>query len=449
MKGFASLRLRLIILPVLVVVLGLSILAGLEIGAARDRIRTETQASMQVGRSLVENALARRRTYRLQDALLGLKDELPAVRHVRFAVGPVGVPAPDTETLEPSAPLWFVNLVAPRPAIERFRVVAAEFKTAGEVVMVANPEDEIREIWGDWRDLAVVLGIVTLGVTLVVIVVVTEGLKPLHQLANGLERLGEGDFDISLSPVEDIELRRVGHRFNRLVASLSRVTEDNRLLIDRLMSVQEAERKEIAHELHDEFGPSLFGIRAELSSIAALAKNGQTAEIETRLKSIGQLVEQIQRINSRMLERLRPLVLHEMGLSAALSRMVDAWADRYPAIKWKRRIARNVEIPEPLALALYRAVQECLTNVVRHAGASVVEVSLSRSAYEVRVCVKDNGVGLAEEARFGFGLLGMAERARALGGKLEVSRHRGGGTIVELTHPLNGAVWQGALEDVS
>src|SRR5204863_2801330 len=126
-RRFTSLRLRLIILPVLVVVAGLMILAVLEIGAARDRIRTETRASMQVGRTLIDNALVRRKTYRRDDALLGLKDELPAVRHIRFAVGPVGVEAPDAEALDRDVPHWFVSLVSPQQAIERFRVVAAEF----------------------------------------------------------------------------------------------------------------------------------------------------------------------------------------------------------------------------------------------------------------------------------------------------------------------------------
>jgi two-component system sensor histidine kinase UhpB len=439
MKGFASLRLRLIILPTLVVVGGLSILAFLQIGAARDRIRTETQASMEVGRTLIQNALSRRRAYIQEHALIGLKEELPDIRHVRFAVGPVGVAPPDIVD-QNVAPDWFAALVEPQPAVERFRVVAAGFKTAGEVVMVANPDDELREIWGDWRDLAIILLVASVGVILVVIVVVTEGLRPLNVLASGLERLGEGQFDVSITPLADVELRRVGNRFNRLAESLTRATQDNQLLIGRLMSLQEAERKEIAHELHDEFGPSLFGIRAELSSIAALAKAGppRSEEIEERLRSIGQLVEQIQRINSRMLERLRPLVLHEMGLSAALARMVDAWAERYPAIKWRRRIARHVDVPEPLALALYRAVQECLTNTVRHADARLVEVTLSQGLGIVRVAVRDDGRGFAPDARFGFGLLGMAERARALGGRLEVSRPKGGGALVELIHPLVG-----------
>jgi two-component system, NarL family, sensor histidine kinase UhpB len=443
MKGFTSLRLRLILLPILVVIAGSVVLAVLEIGAARDRIRVETRASMQVGRTLIENALARRHTYREQDALLGLADELPNVRHIRFAVGKIGVEPPDFTAQDHDVPGhdvpgWFEALVKPMPMTQRFRVAAAGYKTAGEVVMVANPDDELREIWDDWSELTSVLVAISISVAVVVAVVVTHGMRPLGALAEGLDRLGEGDLSVSLTPVEDIELRRLGARFNRLVESLRRVTEDNRLLIGRLMSLQEAERKEIAHELHDEFGPSLFGIRAELSSIGAMARSEppKIGEIEERLKSIGALVEQIQRTNTGLLERLRPLVLQEIGLTAALTRLVDAWAERYPEIRWKRRIGRCNDLPEPVALALYRAVQECLTNVVRHAGANAVEVTLSRSAQGVRVSVKDDGKGFAEETRFGFGLLGMAERARALGGRLEVSKPKGGGALIELIHPV-------------
>ena len=436
-----SLRLRLIVLPSLVVVIGLALLAFLQLGAARQRIQVETQAGMEVGRTLIANALQRRRALPVEQAMVGLEQELPQVRHVRIAIGPQGQPRPESIGAEKPVPDWFAALVAPDPVIERFRVAGLDNKTAGEVAMVPNPGDEMREIWSDWLEQALVLSIVALLVAATITVVVTRGMRPIQVLAEGLERLGEGDLSVSLSPVDDVELRRVGQRFNRLVGSLNRATEDNQLLIGRLMSVQEAERKEVAQELHDEFGPALFGIRAELSSIAKLAKAAppRVAEIEERLRSIGGLVEQIQRINSDMLERLRPLVLDEMGLTVALNRLIDGWAARYPDIDWRRDFTKVPDLPEPVALAMYRGVQECLTNIVRHSGASRVEVALSADDREVRVSVRDNGKGIGPDVRFGFGLLGMAERARALGGKLDVRGAKGGGAIIELIHPLEDA----------
>lgn len=436
-----SLRLRLIILPILVLVVGLGVLALTELGAARERIQVETQAGMQVGRSLIADVLDRRRGLPPESAMAGLREDLPDIRHVKFAVGPLGQPRPEPTARGRDVPGWFVTLVAPKQVVERFRVAARGNQSVGEIVMIPNPSDEVREIWDDWRDLVAVLLVLTAVTAVVMALVVGSGLRPLQLLADGLDRLGEGDLNVSLAPVEDVELRRVGQRFNRLVLSLNRATEDNRLLISRLMSLQEAERKEIAQELHDEFGPALFGIRAELGSIAKLAKADppRTAEIELRVREIGGLVEQIQRINSGMLERLRPLVLDEMGLAAALNRLIDGWAARYPDIRWRRRIARTVEVPEPIALALYRAVQECLTNVVRHAGASTVEVSLLRTRDQISVSVRDDGKGISDDARFGFGLLGMAERARALGGRLNVTAARGGGALIEVIHPLEAA----------
>ncbi|CAN5264785.1 histidine kinase [soil metagenome] len=438
MGYWMSLRLRLIILPIVIVLTGLAVLAFLQLGAGRDRTRLETTSGMEVGRAIIENAVQRRRDDAGGDTLAILRRELPPiVRHVRIAVGPVGVPPPTAVTPGTEVPNWFRNLVAPQPVIERFRVTA-KGKTVGQVVMVAEPDDELHEIWEDWRDLATVLIILSAIIIVVVVAAVTVALRPLKTLGEGLDRLGQGDFTVMLSPIEDVDLRRLGQRFNALVVSLAQATEDNRLLIGQLMSLQEAERKEIAHELHDEFGPSLFGIRAELTSISKLAKAEppRTGEIEERVRSIGGLVEQIQRLNSRMLERLRPLVLDEMGLGPALTRLVSTWAERYPDIKWKSRVGQVGDIDETVALAIYRAVQECLTNVVRHAEARSVEVSLSRNARGLRVAVRDDGRGFGADTRFGFGLLGMAERARAMAGKLEVSAAKQGGAVVELTHPL-------------
>ena len=237
-----SLRLRLILLPILVVVTGLALLAFLEIGAARERILVETRAGTQVARTLILNALERRRNLPPEQAAAGLAHEIPPVRHVLVAVGPVGVAEPQLASRSETAPRWFASLVAPERAVQRFRIAGQGNKTAGEVVIVANPADELGEIWDDWRELAIVLAVVCLVVSITVAMVVTQGLQPLRGLGDALDRLGEGDFDVSLSPVETPELQRVGRRFNRLVASLNRATEDNRLLIGRLMSLQEAER---------------------------------------------------------------------------------------------------------------------------------------------------------------------------------------------------------------
>jgi two-component system, NarL family, sensor histidine kinase UhpB len=432
-----SLRLRLIIFPVVIVLAGLAALAYFEVNAARDRVHAETVSSLQLGRIIVRQTVSR--LAGAPDAPAAIAAALPSVRHARLAVVVPPGASPPVDSALPTAPHWFARLVTPPATVERFPILQ-QGRVVGEVVMIARPDDELGEIWADWRSLALVLGLLSAVIIVVVVVSVALALRPLTAFAEGFDRLEKGDFDVAMAPVRDAELRRLGERFNSLVSSLAQVRADNRLLIDRLMSLQEAERKEIAHELHDEFGPSLFGIRADLSTIGGLAKRREPRfdEIEDRVRSMSGLVEQIQKINSRMLEKLRPLVLDHMGLGEAMKRLVGDWQTRYPAIDW-RLLADDVDgLGEIESLALYRAAQECLTNVVRHADARAVRVSLRRRKASVTLTVSDDGRGFSHR-RFGFGLLGMAERARALGGKLKVSAVEGGGSLVSVVLPMGAS----------
>lgn len=262
---------------------------------------------------------------------------------------------------------------------------------------------------------------------------VRRSLRPLQLLTEGFDRLEHGDY----RPISDIpvaELARVGHQFNLFAASLERVTSDNRLLIGRLLSLQDRERKEVAAELHDEFGPVLFGIRAEAACIMKAVPNG--ADVFARAQSIAELTDGIQRVNYRMLERLRPLVLEQMGLTQALRQLLSSWQSRSLNIAWSLDVPTGLDSPdETVALTLYRATQEAVTNAVRHAQATAIEVRLAREPMGgFTLTIRDNGRGLPTSFRYGFGLLGMMERVRQVGGSLSVSTARPG-VIVAITVP--------------
>jgi two-component system sensor histidine kinase UhpB len=433
-----SLRLRLIVLPALIVLAGLAGLALYEVGDARARVRAETQSGIEMGRLLVAGAIAHADQAPDATQALALIDrDLPdTVRHVRLVMEPVGEAGHPltTSKTRASSPRWFQALVGAPPVTER-QVVTVGGRPAGAVALISQPDDEIAEVWGDWIREMALIGLVSAAIVGVVVVAVALGLRPLTALSEGFERLEQGDFTVRVGPFRDAELRNLGDRFNRLVGSLAQATDQNRLLINRLMTVQDAERKDIAHELHDEFGPSLFAIRADLGAISRRARGHAPPLVEVleRVTSISGLVEQIQRINSRLLERLRPLVLDQLGLREALARLVDAWATRYPAIKWTRRLAEVGEVDEAASQALYRAAQEALTNVVRHAEATLVSLTLGEKDGLLVLTIEDDGRGLAPGHAHGFGLLGMAERARAVGGRLSVGAGKAGGVRIVAT----------------
>jgi two-component system sensor histidine kinase UhpB len=147
-----------------------------------------------------------------------------------------------------------------------------------------------------------------------------------------------------------------------------------------------------------------------------------------------------------MLDRLRPLVLEQMGLCQAIRQLVASWQDRYPNIAWLLMIEADFTEPdEATSLTLYRVAQECATNVIRHADASEVTIRLRRTAEKrkadantrspVLLSVQDNGKGLVRNVQYGFGLLGMAERVRQVNGLLRVGNGHPNGVVIEVVIP--------------
>jgi two-component system sensor histidine kinase UhpB len=159
----------------------------------------------------------------------------------------------------------------------------------------------------------------------------------------------------------------------------------------------------------------------------------------------------MQQINRRVLEALRPVTLAELGLAAALRDLVDNWQERNPStLVALDAVDREMEgLGEPVALAVYRIVQECLTNVARHASADFAEIVLKRETAKppggpgrgqasdaLRLHVSDNGRGFASGAPRGLGLRGVEERARGLGGKVTVTAEDGRGVAVDVWLPV-------------
>jgi len=436
-----SLHVRLVLIPAALLAVGLLGTIGVIFLHARSRISAEVTSGVQLGHDLATAALlnvveAGSRT----EAFESLERSLPRVRHVQFELEAFGNNR-SHETLwrigdkVHSYSEFLAPLLAPAPVEQRFPVVVGG-ATVGRLTVRSNPSDEISEIIGEvelFSGVLIGLCFLTVGGLLIT---VRHSLRPLQSLSDGFDRLEQGNYEtIAVSPVR--ELDRVSRQFNSLAGALQRITSDNRLLIDRLFSMQDRERKELAAELHDEFGPVLFAIRAETACILRVSPSD--VETRARAQSIAELTDGIQRTNYRILERLRPLILEEMGLAQALRHLVTSWKTRYPQISWSLDVAPGFDDRnEAEGLTLYRAAQEGITNAIRHAGATIIEVRLkSGPPGKAGLVVRDNGRGLPVPCRYGFGLLGMAERVRQLGGSLTVSS-TGPGVTVEVSLPTQG-----------
>lgn len=444
-KASASLRARLIVIPPIFFLFGVIVAVGATLIDAPGRVAQEIASGITIGGHLIDYALSDPKLSSNPDAVLTrLNRELSHVRHIRVDYKPVG----DAQatlfaplSAQKKAPAWFMNWFAPEGASESFPIIA-QGQRSGELIISGEASDEVTEIWDELIFLIELLSLISAGIVALIWLSTNQTLKPLRELAAGLDRLERGQFD-GLGEIHVAELQKVGEQFNRLASSLARTQGDNRLLIDRLMLIQETERKELARDLHDEFGASLFGIRAAASCIIdAATGNGPTqerfGEIVDRANAISDLADSIQKHNHRILERIQPAVLDQMGLYSALRHLVDAWC------AGQRDFSCELEMPhaelvydEEVSLAVYRIIQESLTNVARHSKATNVHIAMTTnpSNGSLAIRIADDGIGLPANFRFGFGLLGMSERVHNLGGRLKVSNGHDKGTAIEVFIP--------------
>jgi two-component system, NarL family, sensor histidine kinase FusK len=231
----------------------------------------------------------------------------------------------------------------------------------------------------------------------------------------------------------------------------------NRDLTQQLLHTQEAERRALARELHDEVAQNCVAIRAEANFIAhsgdAAQANHDSANTNTHTTAaaasahrITQAAENLHRIVRRLLTRLRPEVLDSLGLTAAIQDLCETWETQTGiACSFVPSLGQQgVDTAPPLSddctITLYRAVQEALSNAARHAQANHVHITLQWSPSQIELTIEDNGIGLPaphHQPTQGFGLLGMRERVASLQGSLQLLPVASGGLRIEVRLPVN------------
>jgi signal transduction histidine kinase len=232
------------------------------------------------------------------------------------------------------------------------------------------------------------------------------------------------------------ELR--GHR-TLLEEQVAEQTSQLRRLAAHLEQATEGERARLSRELHDELGQQLTGLRYSLASVQRQSET-VPADAQARLVEMGETLSQLTSAVREIVTDLRPQVLDERGLGAAVAWLVERTEVRTGLpCTLEATIDDHTIVDAPIAIAAFRIIQESLTNVARHAHARHARIVLGVDRAGVRVVVQDDGVGLSGQPTAGMGLLGMRERARAHGGRLTLTSGPGGGTELCATFPLSPA----------
>jgi PAS domain S-box-containing protein len=211
-----------------------------------------------------------------------------------------------------------------------------------------------------------------------------------------------------------------------------------RALAARLQAIREEERTRIAREIHDELGQALTALKLDLAWLEKRAGGRNSGAFRVDESSITSRIDETMEIVRRIASELRPSVLDQLGLEAAVEYLVQDTAKR-TGIAVTLEADDFPRLPDELASHAFRIIQEALTNVTRHSKATRVEVSVRRAGQAIILGVRDNGVGFAPGSLSGvrsLGLVGMRERALACGGTVMVQGKPGEGTLIVVTIPV-------------
>lgn len=436
-----SLRVRLLALLGAVLAFGLATGVGLLMLHAASRVRAEADSTARLAREFVATALVRLdESHDPVATLRGLLADVERLRHIHiFMDGAGAAEAPFSDGRR--APNWFAALVASKPSVMRISL-EGRGRLHGELVIAADPGDEIAEIWGEIVFLALGGATLALAGFILVSIVVSRALRPVSTLADALRRLERGDHSVRIADGGSSEFVAIADRIDALASTLARLDNENRRLIERIIHVQDEERRDIARDLHDEIGPFLFTIRAGLGALARKLDGG-TRDVRAFVADCTRIDDQLgalQQVNRRILGRLRPAALDEMGLEGALQALAQGWRESHPDVRIELALSGATRpLDESIALTAYRVVQEGLTNVFRHSGAARVDIEVEPIAgehRELRVAVRDDGSGVDEDTKQGIGLRGMRERVTALGGRLTLESVSPQGALLEARLPL-------------
>lgn len=258
-------------------------------------------------------------------------------------------------------------------------------------------------------------------------VLLRRAISPLEQLARRMDTVDLLRPGQRLPVGPDDEVGRVVHAYNRM---LDRLETERQQSGRRVLAAQEAERVGIARDLHDEVGQLLTGVLLQLNSIAETAP-AHREEIDQARETVRRALDEVRRISSE----LRPEMLEHLGLVSALTELSTTFG-RLSGIEVERRFDPSLPPLSPDSeLAVYRIVQESLTNVARHSGAAHVTITLERGVDSIVLRIVDDGRGLGGAPAEHGGLRGMRERALLIGAALAVKEGAEAGVEVRLEVP--------------
>lgn len=348
-------------------------------------------------------------------------------------------------------PRWFETLYrwVFKPSEIVVRQIMHNKKAFGTVSLSPSVEMELNRAWVDVKKLMGLSVLTVMSLCTLLYFAVDWALRPARLIVSELEKMASGNLETRLPDFRITEWQQTGTSINSLAENLQHTLSERKALALKLVNTQEQERRFLVRELHDELGQSLAGLAALASLITQTAEN-KCPQLIQEGKNISRITAHMMSIVSGLLSRLRPVDFDELGFTDSLKAMIASWnVSSKGKTRYQLSIIGNFEnISEPIPVNLFRIIQECLSNISKHAAANQAKVKLKRSICatsppamhtweNITLTIEDDGI--AKNIDFsgcGIGLLGIKERVTALGGQLKLKKNKPSGLKIDISIPL-------------
>jgi len=434
-----SLRYQIILRILLISICILFIGGSISVWQARKAVSNEVDSSIGLALELIKIGTGTTKMHKAE--WVRSLSSLEQARHLKIQLKAdngelINLIQPSESKAERSEtpPDWFIHLVESEYPKAEYQVET--FSNNKLILLIqANPLDEISEVWDETVALFMTLLLLISLTFLSIHLVFSKTLLAIQSIVEHLKGIEEGNYKNKLPSFSTQEYADIASAINHMTDVLGSTQQQNRTLTQHSLEIQEEERRRLSQELHDEFGQSLTAIK--VMAVTAAHEKSDTVKITA---SITDICDHLITVVRSMMKQLHPLILTELGLKATLEDIVNQWESRNNLISFTLHCDSEVDsLERTVVIQIFRVIQESLTNIIRHADASHVTINLElkENPDRLELLIIDDGQGCElAKTTSGFGLLGMEERIKLLGGRFKIQSQIKQGTQIDVKIPL-------------
>jgi two-component system sensor histidine kinase UhpB len=423
-----SLKLRLIFIVNFLLFVAIFIGFFSVVFTSKNAVRSEIESSVRLAQFSIQSGVQKNpELYLFQDNLLGLKD-LETIRHLTIQLLDKNKNIIDENFVNKESnlsPVWFQNILdLYSKDLNPQEIPLRQYgELMGSVLITPNPIYEYDEIWQQFKNGLLIAGIFFIFVNIAIYFLFEKIISPIENLISSFHNLEQGHYKKNNESfgISELDILRV--KLNQLIGKLKKNDDKIHQLNQKLISIQEQEKKEISRDLHDEIGQSLAAIQVQAAAIKTMQKSKNSVnQAETIIQTTKDLMGQTR----NLIKRLSLTIIDDLGLEDSLIDLYGSWMKKsgYKNAHCLISLPNHKQFSNLHKETIFRLTQEALTNINKHARPKRIDISIQENNKSIHMEFINDGIVRNNKKTIGIGLLGMAERVANLSGTMRSRKYK-------------------------